>query len=417
MNKPTRRAVLTTALAAPALVALGGRARADDRLDFPSWQAQEPGLGNWWRALIAEFQKTHPGVTVDFTQVPFPQYVDTLTTRFSGERPPDIVHLPSRSFAAFAAQDWLAPLDDVLKDTGVATEWIPLQSEMRWNGKTQGLLLMGYGMMLFYNAALLQQAGIAVPTTPDAWIDAAAHLTDRDAGRFGLADCTIEHPNLSVAASCWVFGEGKDWLVGGKYDFTDPGVAAAMTQYRKAMTYAPPGMSSEAARPIFLQGKAAFWRDGPWFWASLAGAPAGIRENLRMAPMPFPSVPGGTSNSLHMPATLAGRKRELVGDFIRLATTPEMQRQYALISGSPAPRKGVLSADDLKAHPNVALANDAAAKAVNIFPTVNAVRESYNDFARIVAQGTMRLLASNVSVETALADIQRNLTKLVPLNG
>jgi multiple sugar transport system substrate-binding protein len=415
MAETTRRRLLGATLAAPALLRSAGHARADERLDFPSWQAQEPGLGAWWRQVIAAFEQQHPGVAVDFTPVPFPQYVTTLTTRFAGGQPPDIVHLPSRSFAGFAAQDWLAPLDDVLKGTGVDTEWSPLQAEMTWDGKVEGLLLMGYGMMLFYNEALLRQAGLGVPTTPDAWLDAIGRLTDRTAGRFGIADCTIEHPNLSVAASCWVYGEGRDWVADGRYHFVDPAVVAAIEQYRKAMGFAPPGMSTEAARPIFLQGKAAFWRDGPWFWAALADAPPPVRDSLKMALLPFANVPGGTSNSLHMPAGLAGRKRDLVADFIRLVTTPPIQRSYWLVTGSPASRRNVLSEDDLKANPHLRLAADAAAKAVNIFPVVPSLRENYNDFARMVSQALMRLLASDAQAPQVMADLERQLGQRIPL--
>src|SRR5579862_5887677 len=88
-------------------------------LDFPSWQAEEPGFGDWWRGLIQDFESKHPGVKVKFYSVPFANYVNQLTVRFSGENPPDIVHLPTRNFASFASQNWLEPIDDQLKTTDI----------------------------------------------------------------------------------------------------------------------------------------------------------------------------------------------------------------------------------------------------------------------------------------------------------
>ena len=81
-------------------------------LDFPTWQAEEPGAGEYWTELIKAFEAKNPGVKVKKTQVPFREYADKMTVRFAASNPPDIVHLPSRNFLAFASQGWLAPLDD-----------------------------------------------------------------------------------------------------------------------------------------------------------------------------------------------------------------------------------------------------------------------------------------------------------------
>ena len=79
-------------------------------LDFPSWQAEEPGFGEWWKGLIQEYEAKHPGVKVRLYSIPFANYVNQLTVRFAGQNPPDIVHLPSRNFASFASQNWLEPM-------------------------------------------------------------------------------------------------------------------------------------------------------------------------------------------------------------------------------------------------------------------------------------------------------------------
>ena len=89
-------------------------------LDFPTWQAEEPGAGEYWTELIKAFEAKNPGVKVKKTQVPFREYADKMTVRFAANNPPDIVHLPSRNFLAFASQGWLAPLDEYLAQTDPA---------------------------------------------------------------------------------------------------------------------------------------------------------------------------------------------------------------------------------------------------------------------------------------------------------
>jgi multiple sugar transport system substrate-binding protein len=383
-------------------------------LEFPTWQAEEPGVSTWWKELIAAYEKKYPDVKINLQQVPFAQFVKQMTVRFAAGNPPDIVHLPSRDFASFADQGWLEPLDDRLKATDIPATWPPLQSEMSWNGKTQGVLLMGYGGILFYNDRMLKDAKVAVPRTPDEWLAAMKATTDAANGQFGLATITAEHPNMVVEMASWVIGSGADWLKGGKYNFTDPAVVKAVDEWRQSLAYAPKGTNSATARQLFLDGKVAFLRDGPWVWGALAKAPADVRPHLRIGALPFPVTPGGASNSLHLAVKTDAKKKDAAWNFIVMAASPEWQSRYAL-TGSPAPRKGALTAAELAANPHLKLINDEAAKAHNLFPAVQGVRAEYNDFATLVTKAAMRMISTPDPTPKVLADLQSELARQLPL--
>ena len=390
-------------------------AMAQTTLDFPSWQAEEPGVSGWWKALIAEFEQQNPGVKINLYSIPFAQYVQQMTVRFAGNNPPDIVHLPTRNFAAFASQGWLLPIDDRIGKTDIVKSWTPLQQDMTWEGKTQGVLLMGYGSLLYYNKKLLDEAGMGVPTTPAEWLSAIEKTTKRDQGQFGLVATSIEHPNLVVEAGTWVIGQGLDWLKGGKYAFTDPQVVAAVDQYRRSMRFAPPGTNSTVARQLFIDGKAAFLRDGPWIWSFVAKAPEAIRPNLQVTRVPFPKVTGGTSNSIHMAASLSKPKQELVWKFIELAASPKWQGEYAVMSASPAPRRDSLPADAASKLPHLKLVMDSAATATSVFPTNPALQESYNEYASIFGRAMLKLQSTQDPTADILANLQKELERAVPL--
>jgi multiple sugar transport system substrate-binding protein len=385
-------------------------------LDFPSWQAEEPGLSNWWKELIKDYEAQNPGVKVNLYSIPFNQYVQQMTVRFAGNNPPDIVHLPTRNFAAFAAQDWLMPLDDRLAKTDILATWTPLQSEMKWDGKMQGVLLMGYGSLLYYNERLLKAAGVDVPTTPDQWLTAIEKTTRRDQGQFGLVATSIEHPNLVVELGTWVMGQGLDFFKGGKYAFTDPKIVAAVEQYRKSMRFAPAGTNSTVARQLFLDGKATFLRDGPWIWAAVLKAPEAARADLRLTRVPFPTLTGGASNSLHMAAKIAADKRELVWKFIALAASPKWQQAYPVLSASPAPRKGSVTEETVAKLPHLKVIQDSAGAAVSVFPTLPKVQESYNEYASIFGRSMMRLISTDEPTLQILANLEKELQRAIPLN-
>lgn len=408
------RITLALAMAGTVAMTAAPALHAQTVLDFPTWQAEEPGISGWWKDLIVAYEKKYPGVKVNIQQIPFAEFVKQMTVRFAAGNPPDIVHLPSRNFASFADQGWLEPLDARLKASDIPANWPPLQADMSWDGKAQGVLLMGYGGMLFYNEKLLKDAGVAVPKTPDEWLAAMKSTTAADKGQFGLSTITAEHPNMVVEMASWVIGSGADWLKGGKYNFADPAVVKAIDGWRQSVTYAPKGTNSATARQLFIDGKTVFLRDGPWVWGALAKAPADVKPQLKVAGLPFPVEPGGTSNGIHIAAKTDAKKKDAVWNFIVMAASPEWQRAYAL-TGSPAPRKNVLTAADYSANPHLKVINDEAARAQNLFPSVPAVRAGYNDFATQVTKAGMRMISTQEPTAKVLADLQKELERAVPL--
>src|SRR5258708_6380427 len=82
----------TTGAAAPtAPVALSTKPMT---LQFPSWQQDEPGSSDWFKARIADFTKAHSNVTIEFTKVAVGDIATKDLAAFAGGTPPQIVHLP-----------------------------------------------------------------------------------------------------------------------------------------------------------------------------------------------------------------------------------------------------------------------------------------------------------------------------------
>src|SRR5262249_49595169 len=131
---------------------------------FISFQKDEKGVGDWYNAIIKEFEATHPGVTVEFTKVEQPVYADTMVTLFAGGSPPDIVHLAAFDFPKIAENGWLEPLDGYIRSSGLdLNEWAG-EDKCKWKGKTYCIMALYFGFFLAYNDDLLAQAGVKVPT-------------------------------------------------------------------------------------------------------------------------------------------------------------------------------------------------------------------------------------------------------------
>jgi multiple sugar transport system substrate-binding protein len=378
-------------------------------LEFPSWQAEEAGFAEFWKELIPEFEKQNPGAIVKLSQIPFKDYNDTLTTRFAAGNPPSILHLPARNVAQYAAQGWLDPLDERFKGTDILAKWTPLQKSMEFNGKNMGLLLMGYGFILYYNEKMLSEAGVPVPKTAEELLEAAKKLTNENAGIFGMGLTTAEHPNIYVDISNVVYGKQLSFFKDGKYVFTDPHVVKAVDIYRDLSKYSPKGTTTELKRQLFVDGKLAMTIDGPWVAAMLPKASDAVRPHLKLAHAPFVINPGNPSNSIHLPSKISDDKKGLVWNFIKLIASPEFQARYTILTKSPAGRAGVLTPDMIKQNPALEIINSAAAKAVNSWPESQNVMANYAQYSKLVSTAMMKLMLTNEPTLKVLEDLQNRL--------
>ena len=156
-------------------------------LKMTSWQKDEKGVGDWFNALIAQFEKSHPGVKIEFTKVEAANYAPTLTTLFASGSPPDIVHVAGFDYPRFAGNGWLANLDPYIKNSKLDLTGWSGQERCKWEGQTVCIVNLYFGFTLGYNEQLLQKAGVAVPTNYAEFLAAAKKLT-LDTNGDGITD-------------------------------------------------------------------------------------------------------------------------------------------------------------------------------------------------------------------------------------
>jgi multiple sugar transport system substrate-binding protein len=380
-------------------------------LEFPSWQANEPGSSDWWKQLIAAFQAAHPNVTIDFTFVPFANYSTTLTTEFAANTPPDIVHLPLANYGPFAKQGWLEPLDSYLQGTDILQNWTKLEDSMTWNGQHVAVLLLGYGIVLYYNKQLLANAGVSVPTTPEQLLAAAKAATNASNGTYGFGVATTQEVSANYAdLSTFVYGEGGAWVMDKQWAFTNPVVVKAVDDYRSAAKYSQKGITGEQKFTLFNNGKIAMMLSGTYFWSQTSGAPKAVLPNLAYAAPPFPSIPGTVSNGLSIAAKESPEKKQVVWEFIKLACSQEWQTKYALLVKAPPPRTGAVTADVLQTEPELKLFADLTSRATNYSYVSESVTGNFGVFSQLVANAALQLQTTDTPTVVILSDLQAEVS-------
>jgi multiple sugar transport system substrate-binding protein len=412
------RNLLVSAAFGLAAMSAASPAVAQTSLSFSSWQLEEPGNSDWWRAVISAFHEENPDIGIEEVYIPYADYMTQMTVRFASNRPPAVLQISEQLFGAYAAQGWLAGLDDHIAGTDIATEWAAAQDDLTWDGETRGVLISNSALMLFYNSQILEDAGIAVPTSFEEFVAAVEAATDRDAGIFGLAAVTTEHPTAVEDFHRYARWGGTDVIVDSQYNLTSPEMQAAIETYREVVGgNAPLGNVSAVARQLFVDGRTAFLIDGPWVWSWLERATPEMRPNLHMIGTPFGEslAPGGIS--IHVAEGLDEETEAAAFRFIEFATRPEWQREYLIMTGQPAGRaSSVLTDADNAESPHLQVISDAAAIGVPLFSAEQEVRANFNEYSAIFMEAALRTISTSDPIETILSDAQAALERAVPLD-
>lgn len=170
----------------------GATAQAKPRVRLGTWAAVEEAA-----ELQAVIDKVN-AEAADYEIVSEPQpadYYTKLQTTIAGGTGPDLYWLSQEYVAGYAALGAALDISDRLAaDSTPAAkldDYFPaILKTAQYDGKTFGLPWISQPVMLYYNPALFEAAGVAEPDeswTWDTFRDAAAKLTDPAAGVYGTS--------------------------------------------------------------------------------------------------------------------------------------------------------------------------------------------------------------------------------------
>jgi multiple sugar transport system substrate-binding protein len=174
MKKPKRERVFIPLIvsALGVLLVLTGCSKSAQKitLDFMYWNDSQ-ATKQYFEDVASKFQSENPKVTINLQVVPpGDQYYGQLDTRIAGKQAPDTVRLEYQKLGKYADAGALLDLTNYINKANLADVFPAFVSAVTFNGKLYGMPHHTDTYALFYNKALLQKAGISVPTSIDkAW--------------------------------------------------------------------------------------------------------------------------------------------------------------------------------------------------------------------------------------------------------
>ena len=300
--RPAVRRTLTIAAAALAIGALaacssgGGSTSAGGSADDLDAALEAGGKLTYWswtpsaEAQVAAFEKAYPKVDVELVNAGTntEEYTKLQNAIKAGSGAPDVVQIEYYALPQFALSDALVDLGDYglgdLEDQYSASTW----GAVNVDGKLVGLPQDSGPMALFYNKAVFDQYGIAVPTTWDEYVEAARQLHAADPTKYITSDTGDAGFTTSMI---WQAG-GRPFAIDGTVvtiDLADEGTRKWTGVWNQLveedLLSTTPGWSDEWYKGLG-DGSIATLVTGAWMPGVLESSVADAAGDWRVAPIP-----------------------------------------------------------------------------------------------------------------------------------
>ena len=187
-------------------------------------------FGDFFNDMIAQYESENPGVTVNWTDVPYGDIQSKLVTSVAGGAAPDVVNLNTQFTLTLAGQGALVDLNKEATDEQKSIYIPDLWDSAKIGDSVYAFPWYASPDIMFYNQELFDKAGIEVPTTFDEALEAEEFYNKTGAYLFMpdeffniLFEEGIDVLNADKTAAAFNTQETVDLL--NKYkEYTDKGV-------------------------------------------------------------------------------------------------------------------------------------------------------------------------------------------------
>jgi multiple sugar transport system substrate-binding protein len=422
-----KRFLLVAVLAALTLSACGGSSSSgggsSKHVNIVLWHGfTSPGAElNAIKAMTAEFNRTHPNITVT------PQFsgnsdyaLQKVLAAIAAGNPPDISYLYGSWSANIATTPALAPL----------TRYIAQDPSFGWNdfwgvergvasvkGKIVGVPALVDNLALVYNKKLFAQAGLALPTPNWTWTDfqnAAVKLTNAAKKQFGWA-----YVNDGSEDTVWRFW-AMLWQAGGSIlapgnkqaAFDSPAGVKALTLLqnlsRQQSIYLDTGSGNYIG--LFNSGHIGMLWTGPWDLAQIASSQVSFGVQI---------LPGDLNHQ-----TIAGPDNWVVFDngsarshaafeFLKWFTSPAINLEWCLRTGDLPIRAATTKLPGFKQYLARYPGDRVWVQNLNNALQARPVLASYPKISTAIGQAVQSVLLGKASPQQALSSASQQVNGIL----
>jgi putative chitobiose transport system substrate-binding protein len=314
-----------------ALVAACGRApqAAPVRLEF--WTIQlRPRFDTYMQGVISRFETDHPGLQVEWVDLPQKSILQKLMASIAGGVPPDLVNLNTSTALLLAQNEALVDLGQALAPQTRDRYFPNLWEAARYRGGLYAIPWYLSTRVLIYNKSLLGQAGLDPDKPPTTWEQVArvARVVRSRTPAYGYI------PVVRLVDDWRMWGVPICDAATGRALFDTPQGAARLEWY--AGLYAQGGIPRESltegfqgALDRYKQGSLALLEAGPQLLLKIQSDAPSVYACSGVAPLP--QTPTGTlpASLMNLVVPRSSKHRAQAVEFGVFLTDPQNQLAFA----------------------------------------------------------------------------------------
>lgn len=347
--------------------ASGSGSSAGGHVTLTYWNGFTGPDGPTVTALVNQFNKTHPNITIKMSIMPWDVFYQKLLPAFASGNAPDIVAMDTQQLPQYASKNVFLPLTsyyaNAANDTNALVPGAVAGTKV--NGTEYGVPANFAPLMLYWNKKLFAAAHISGPPTNWAqWQSDVVKLSHGGSSpQYGIA--LAENNTIPMwPILLWENGGGVTNAGATQGMLSDSASVNAVTQWSQLILkngIAPQNITGAEADTLFQAQKAAMEMNGPWATTGyktagvdfgLAPIPAGPKKTVTLADVVSMSV-----NAKDSPASVSAAET-----FFTWWNSKPAQVSYAVHTGF-VPTITAVTAADLTANPDVAQFESVASMA------------------------------------------------------
>ena len=253
-----------------------GATSAQSASSITVWLQTDAQAANWEpivKAANAQFQKDHPGVTVNVQYQTWGNHLQKLDATLAGGNAPDVIEMGNTEMTKYMAAGAFQDLSSDKASLPNSSSWLEgLAASGRFGGKLYGVPYYAGSRVVTYRSDLFSKAGVKVPTS-------LAQFT-AGAKKLGVANGAKGFSPVYIAGTDWYFAMSFVYDFGGsiathvsgkwKGTLASTRSIAGLTAYKNFFTAASrASKTTDEAHPnpydVYAQGQAASMVGPGWF--------------------------------------------------------------------------------------------------------------------------------------------------------
>lgn len=297
--------------------------------------------------IVADFERGHPGVTVELVDLTWADGHDKIAIAFSAGAGPDVVELGSDWVPEFSStghlHDITAAVDSILDDYLM---WEP----GLYRDRTYAVPWILGTRVLYANTDLLTQAGYDADYSPTDWpgllaASRAIHTLGDDV--YGFGSNSAERHRLYKKFLPFLWSNGGSILSedGASCRLDAPAAVAALTYY---LSLCETGLTDTQRRleDAFLDNKIGFVVSGDWLLKRIAREKPEFRYSTHLIPPPEAGMPSVSfAGGEYLAINAASPHPDIALDLIRHICSPANQLRFCLQNCTANPSSRQAAAD------------------------------------------------------------------------